>query len=135
MSYRLRKITPIMVVDAIEPVLSFWTDHLGFNVTAEVPHEEHIGFVILEKDGCEVMYQTLASVGADVPSLSATPMRGTTIFIEVDDIDAIENTVAVAGAEVVVPRRTTFYGSTEIFVREPAGNVVGFAQFAADPQS
>ncbi len=46
-----------------------------------------------------------------------------------DDIDAIEK--AVAGAEIVVPRRTTFYGSTEIFVREPAGNVVGFAQLAA----
>lgn len=48
-----------------------------------------------------------------------------------DDIDAIENAVKNAGAEVLVPRRTTFYGSTEIFVREPAGNVVGFAQFAS----
>jgi hypothetical protein len=29
-----------------------------------------------------------------------------------------------------VPRHTTFYGSTEIYVREPGGNTVGFAQFA-----
>ncbi len=53
---------------------------------------------------------------------------------EVDDIDAIEAAVTGAGAEIVVPRRTTFYGSTEIFVREPAGNVVGFARFAAEAQ-
>ena len=30
----------------------------------------------------------------------------------------------------VVPRRTTFYGADELIVKEPAGNVVTFAQFA-----
>ena len=130
-AFTLRKITPIMQVTAIEPVLSFWTDRLGFRITAEVPHGDHIGFVILEKNGYEVMYQTEASVEADASVLAGHPLGGTILFIEVDDIDAIEN--AVKGAEVLVPRRTTFYGSTEIFVREPAGNVVGFAQFAADP--
>jgi uncharacterized glyoxalase superfamily protein PhnB len=132
-SYRLKKVTPIMQVEAIEPLLSFWTEHLGFNITAQVPHEEHIGFVILEKDGYEVMYQTQASVAADASTLSSHPLGGTILFIEVDDIDAIETAVAAAGAEVLVPRRKTFYGSTEIFVREPAGNVVGFAEFAPEP--
>lgn len=127
-AFKLSKITPIMQVAAIEPVLSFWAG-LGFQITAEVPHGDHIGFVILAKNGFEVMYQSQASVEADAPVLADTPLRGTILFIEVDDIDAIEN--AVASAEVLVPRRTTFYGSTEIFVREPAGNVVGFAQFAA----
>ena len=32
------------------------------------------------------------------------------------------------GADIVHPRRKAFYGATEIFVREPAGHVVGFAQ-------
>lgn len=35
------------------------------------------------------------------------------------------------GFEVVVPRRSTFYGAEEVFVREPGGNVVGFAEFGA----
>jgi hypothetical protein len=73
------------------------------------------------------MYQAQASVEADAPVLLGLPLGGTILFIEVDDIDAIEN--ALEGTEIVVPRRQTFYGSTEIFVREPAGNVVGFAQF------
>jgi hypothetical protein len=47
----------------------------------------------------------------------------------VDDINAVER--VVAGLEVVVPRRTTFYGAEEIFVRAPCGTVVGFAQPAA----
>jgi uncharacterized glyoxalase superfamily protein PhnB len=132
MSYTLKKITPILQVAAIEPVLAFWTEHFGFAVTVQLPHEDHIGFVILEKDGYEVMYQSQASVAGDVNALSGHPLGGTILFIEVDDIDAIEKAVAAAGAEIVVPRRQTFYGSTEVFVREPAGNVVGFAQFAAE---
>ncbi len=48
------------------------------------------------------------------------------LFITVADLDAVEKTVA--GAPVVKPRHQTFYGSTEIYVREPGGNTVGFAQ-------
>jgi len=33
----------------------------------------------------------------------------------------------------VKPRHQTFYGSTEFYVREPGGNVVGFAAFNAQP--
>jgi hypothetical protein len=76
------------------------------------------------------MYQTRASVQADAPALAERmPMEGSFLFIEVDDLDAVER--ALEGVEQVVPRRKTFYGAEEIFVREPAGNIVGFAQFGA----
>ena len=125
----MKKLTPILLVDAIEPMLPFWTERLGFQKTAEVPEGDHLGFVILAKDGIEVMYQTRASVDNDVPSLRDMPSRGAMLFIEVESIDAVEN--ALKGVEVVVPRRKTFYGADELFVREPGGNVVGFAQFAS----
>ena len=35
---------------------------------------------------------------------------------------------ALRGFEVVMPRRETFYGSTEIGYREPGGHYVTFAQ-------
>jgi hypothetical protein len=35
------------------------------------------------------------------------------------------------GAPVVKPRHQTFYGSTEIYVKEPGGNTVGFAAFGS----
>lgn len=123
------KLTPILTVEAIEPCLPFWLDRLGFTKTTEVPHEDRLGFAILQKDGIEVMYQTLDSIAADAPSLAAgMPKGGSILFIEVDDIDAIET--AMAGADIVVPRRRTFYGAEEIFAREPGGHLVGFAQFA-----
>lgn len=121
----VKRISPILFVDEIEPVLLFW-DRLGFEKTAEVPHEGRCGFVILEKDGLEVMYQTRASVADDVPAMRRTPMGGTILYMEVDDIEHV--LMAMEGEEVVVPRRKTFYGADEIFVREPGGHVVGFAE-------
>jgi hypothetical protein len=75
MSYYLKRISPVLMVTRIEPCLAFW-EALGFDRTTDVPHGDHLGFVILEKNGLEVMYQTKDSVAGDVPSLAATPMGG-----------------------------------------------------------
>ena len=127
----MRKLTPVLVVDAIEPVLPFWVDRLGFTAVAEVPHGDALGFVILARDDVELMYQTRASVADDAPA--ALPHGGTTadataLFFEVAELDAL--VAAVEGLELVVPRRRTFYGTEEIGVREPGGRVVMFAQHA-----
>jgi hypothetical protein len=123
----IRKLTPILYVEEIEPVLPFWTDRLRFAVTTEVPQGDNLGFVILEKDGIEVMYQTRASVQADVPAVSGTPVGGSILFIEVDDLEGLMG--SLEGVPIVVPRRKTPYGADEIFVREPGGHLIGFASF------
>jgi hypothetical protein len=124
---KISRLTPVLLVEAIEPVLDFWVTRLGFGKTAEVPHGDKLGFVILERDGIQVMYQTRESVAADIPPLGDSPQRGTFLFLEVDNLDAIGS--ALSGITPVVPRRKTFYGADELIVREPAGNVVTFAQF------
>ena len=122
----MNKLSPIIFVDAIEPCLPFWTDRLGFDVTVTVPHGDELGFAILQKGGVELMYQTHESLAGDLPALSDDARRNTTIlFIEVDDVDEVER--ALKGVEVLVPRRQTFYGMDEIFVRGPCGSVIGFA--------
>ena len=124
----LKQLTPVLVVDAVEPGLAFWTDRFGFAKTIEVPGPDgRLIFGAVQRDGIEVMYQTRASVIEERPE-AASEMNGKSIvlFIQVDDIDATEK--ALAGAPVVKARHETFYGSTEIYVREPGGHVVGFAQ-------
>lgn len=127
----VKRLTPVVYVEAIEPVLPFW-ERLGFEKTAEVQEGEVLGFVILEKDGVQLMYQTRASVQADVPALADTPMRGNLLFVEVADLDAVVE--ALGDIEHAFPRRTTFYGAHEVFVREPGGNLVTFAQFPEGQQ-
>lgn len=125
MNPKLDKLTPILVVEAIEPCLGFWVERLGFEKTVEVPHGETIGFCILVAEGLELMLQSRASVEDDVPAIAAG-VRGSVLFLEVPDLDAVA--AAVAGVEILIPERTTFYGMRELFVREPGGHVVGFAQ-------
>lgn len=127
----MKKLTPILVVDAIEPCLPFWTERLGFEVTVTVPHGDAIGFAILQHGDVEVMYQSRGSVNEDVPALTDRVAGQTsTLFIEVEGLDPI--VAALDGAEVLVPRRRTFYGMDEIFVRADCGTVVGFAAAVGD---
>lgn len=123
---KVHNVTPVLHVEAIEPCLPFW-ERLGWTRDAEVPEGDRLGFIILKHGDAQVMLQTQESIRKDVPEVADTPMGGTLLFIVVDDIDAVE--AALGDAEVVHPRRTTFYGATEVIVREPAGNVVTFAQF------
>jgi hypothetical protein len=128
----MKKLTPVFVVERIEPCLDFWVNRLGFAKTVEVPHGDALGFVILARGNVEIMYQTVDSVREDAPVMlegrsdGASP-NGT--YIEVSDIDDVEK--RLAAWEITVPRRTTFYGATEIGVREPAGNFIMFAQLTS----
>jgi uncharacterized glyoxalase superfamily protein PhnB len=119
-----------LIVDAVEPCVKFWTDRLGFEVTNKVPDNDgKLIFASVQKGAVEIMYQTRASVISEDPG-AARDLTGHSValFITVDDLDSIEK--SLAGAPVVKPRHDTFYGSTEIYVREPGGNTVGFAQFS-----
>src|SRR5829696_8609508 len=97
MTTRMQKLTPVLIVDAIEPCLSFWTERLGFELTVQVPEGDRLGFVILVKDGIEVMYQSWASIRGDIPALAAgadthAPPK-TALFIEVADVEAVAQAV------------------------------------------
>ena len=122
----MKKLAPVIMVDAIEACLPFW-ERLGFTKTAEVPEGDRLGFVILAKDGVEIMYQTHESVEKDAGGLVPRARgHGAGFFIEVSDIESVAR--ALDGVEIVVPRRQTFYGMDEIGVREPGGHVVVLAQ-------
>jgi len=124
---RIEKSTPVLFVDAIEPSLPFWQERLGFERPVEVPDGERTGFAILTNGVVDIMYQTKALLHKDSAAHAAVFHDDKTfLFVEVDDIDAVAS--ALHGFEIVLPRRETFYGSTEIGYREPGGHFVTFAQ-------
>lgn len=125
---RMESLSPVVFVGEIEPCLPFWTDRLGFEVQAAVENEGRYDFVLLLKDGVQLMYQTRRSLGEDLPQLEERDHETSVfLYLRVDDIDAIEQ--CLDGVPRVQPRRETFYGATEVAVREPAGNPVVFAEF------
>jgi uncharacterized glyoxalase superfamily protein PhnB len=128
-------VTPVLLVESIEPVIDLWERRLGLERVATVEHEGSMGFVMYAGDGWSLMYQSRASALADIGAESAQArqaleaMRGhrQCVFVKVSDIDAVEK--QLAGLPFLMPRRTTFYGSTEIGIQDPAGHLVTFAQF------
>ena len=127
-SMNVKKITPVLLVKEIEPLIPFWVGKLGFTKTVEVPDGNKLGFVIFQKESAEVMYQTFASVEKDAPKeVAATAGKGPTyLYLEVDDIDAV--LAAMKDAKLVMPMRTAFYGMKEFSVQDPGGHFVTFAQ-------
>ena len=120
------KITAVLMVDEIEKSLPFWIDRMGFTKTVDVPEGDRLGFVILAKDGAELMLQTIESVRKDAPQfVPPAHSFNVALFIEVEDFADILK--RLEGYPIALPDRTTFYGMREIGVHEPGGHIVVFA--------
>src|ERR1043166_6883977 len=97
----LKQLTPVLIVDQVEPCLGFWTERFGFALENKVPGPDgKLVFASVKKDGIEVMYQTRTSVAADLPD-AAKDLHGhsTALFITVADLGEVEK--ALAGAPVL----------------------------------
>jgi uncharacterized glyoxalase superfamily protein PhnB len=129
LSASLKQLTPVLIVESVEPCIKFWVDRLGFAVTNQVPGPDgKLIFASVQLGSVEIMYQTRGSVIDEQPGAAGDLMgHSVALFITVDDLDQVAK--ALVGAPMVKPRHKTFYGSIEIYVREPGGNTVGFAQF------
>jgi uncharacterized glyoxalase superfamily protein PhnB len=117
-SMNVKRITPVLLVNEIEPVLPLWIDQLGFTKTIEVPEGNKLAFVAFQKGAAEVMYQTFISVEKDAPpAMAAAARKGPTyLYLEVDNLDAV--LAAMKGVHKVMPERTAFYGMREFAVQE-----------------
>lgn len=136
----LRKSTPVLMVERIEPVLEFWK-RVGVDKVMDVPEGEgtaaRLGFAILAGPGVEVMYQTATSVQADLvesasvrDAFRAEPQQAY-LFVEVASIRDLER--RMEGERLVMPYRETFYGAKELAYDDRAGNIVIFAEMPASP--
>lgn len=127
----VKRITPVLFVQDVEPCVKFWVERFGFEKAAEVPDGDKLAFAMLQKGNVELMYQSYASADKDVgTTISEVVRKGPTfLYVEVDSLD--QTITAVKGTEVVMPKRKTFYGSTEIGIKDPAGHYITFAEFPA----
>jgi hypothetical protein len=121
---KLKKLTTLLVVDDIEACLGTW-QKLGYEVTVRVPETGPAGFVILAGAAGELMLQTKASLSDDMTSV-AERKPSHLLYGDVESLKAAEK--ALVNARVIVPRRKTFYGATEIWWELEDGVVLGLAE-------
>jgi len=127
----VKRITPVLLVKEIEPLVPFWVERLGFTKTVEVPDSDRLAFVAFQKGSAEVMYQTYASVEKEAPKeVAGGAGKGPTyLYMEVDNLDAV--LTAMKDVRIVMPVRTAFYGMKEFTVADPGGHFITFAQSVA----
>jgi len=121
---KLDKLTTLLVVDRIEPCLPTWKA-LGYELTVRVPDDGPLDFAILTGPKGDLMFQTKRSLAEDLPAVAKR--RPKTVFYA-DVRSLAEAKKAVRGAEVLVPKRKTFYGATESWVALDDGTIIGFAE-------
>ena len=124
------KITAVLIVEEIEKSLPFWVDRMGFTKTVDVPEGDRLGFVILVRDGAELMLQTVESVRKDAPQFAPESRSNSVgLFVEVADFEDVLK--RLNGYPIALADRTTFYGMREVGVFEPGGHTVIFAARSA----
>jgi hypothetical protein len=122
----LKKLTTLLIVNAIEPCLGTWQE-LGYEVTVRVPDEGPLGFVILGGPAGELMLQTRSSLAEDMVVVERRKPTHL-LYGDVESLNVAEK--ALSHARVVVPRRKTFYGATEIWWELEDGVILGLAEHA-----
>lgn len=93
------KVTPLLVVDRIAPSLGFY-EKLGYGAVISVPHEDHLGFVLLAQGDGQIMLQTRGSLAADVPTVAST---GASSLLYVD-VESLEAALVAAAESGLAPR-------------------------------
>lgn len=128
-----RRLSPVFLVDRVEPCIEFWAERLGFDIRLQVDGADGIEFVILGKDDAEVIYRSAESLNLDAPGLLDSDHQPWDILhVQVDDLEEI--LPRLDGLEIVVPLRESGFGGREIYVTEPSGRLVAITSSNEAPE-
>ena len=119
----IKTATPVLIADDVTACIEFWKA-FGFETVATVPEGDGLGFAMLTNGAVTIMYQTRTSAAAQNPK-AAEGLDRAALYLDVSDYDAV---LSIAKTHpIVVDDHATDYGTREIYVRDPGGNLIGFA--------
>jgi uncharacterized glyoxalase superfamily protein PhnB len=120
----MKKLTPVLLVEELQPSIEFYRGVLGFEVKTEMPLE---GFAALESGDVEVMLETRKAMTHDFPTLADAPAGGgNVLYFETEDVDSLRRRVE-GRTRILTDLRDQPYGMREFVVSDPSGNLVTLA--------
>lgn len=124
----LSRLTPNLMVEDVNATVAFYRDVLGFDLVTSVPESGALDWALVRRDTVDVMFQSRASLAADLPQFrDRSPGGALTFYIDLEGIDALYAQVAGRGA-VVKDLATTFYGTREFTMEDCNGFLLTFAE-------
>lgn len=127
---KFESLAPNVIVDDANKAVEFYTNLLGFRLVASVPETGTFNWAMVQRDGVVIMFQTLASIQEDLPSLRIEKKGSLgTFFIRVANLEEYYKQLK-GTVEIADDFRTTFYGMKEFTVKDLNGYFLTFAEEA-----
>ncbi|MGB8011664.1 MAG: VOC family protein [Terriglobales bacterium] len=125
---QIKKLTPNLVVRNVEASLKFYREILGLEKAISVPDESPYVFAAVSNGTVEIFFNDQKTVAPEYPKLAAAIGASLTLYMEVDDLQAIFDRVQKAGAKISMPVTEQFYGMKEFAFEDGDGYTITIAQ-------
>jgi uncharacterized glyoxalase superfamily protein PhnB len=133
-----KKLTPNLMVDAMNRTLDFYINILGFDFVMGVPEnsqevviqrqpKQDLQFSLVKSGNVEIMFQSQKSLTAEIPQFQGVPVGASSTFYF--DVENVKGLYAKIKGEVALVKEleTKFYGKDEFYIRDPEGYILCFA--------
>jgi uncharacterized glyoxalase superfamily protein PhnB len=127
-----KAVMPMITVDSVDDLRSFYVDKLGFShMMGVVGRDGQFDFCTVVRDGAKVM---LMRPQEPLEGSAPSSRRPVEIYLEVSDVDALHADVRKRGVPISLPLETQWWGDRTFAVRDPYGYQVWFYQTVAEPK-
>jgi len=122
----MQSVSPNIFVNDINKTIDFYKK-LGFNVVTTVPEEGALDWAMLTCGNVTFMFQTFASLGANLPAVSRQNGGSLLLYIQTTRIrkfyEAIKDKVTIVSDIEIAS-----YGATEFSILDINGYILTFAE-------
>jgi uncharacterized glyoxalase superfamily protein PhnB len=122
----MQSIYPVLKYSDAHAAIDFLERAFGFQRHAV--HEGEGGAIVHAELRFGDQVVMLSSAGVGDPAYDQGLGR-TTVYVVVDEVDALYDTAKAAGAEIVLEPTDQDYGSRDFSARDPEGNIWSFGTY------
>jgi len=125
---QINKLTPNLVVRGVDASLKFYREVLGLETGITVPEQSPYVFGSVTNGRVEIFFNDQKAVAAEYPKLAATIGGSLTLYMEVDNLEAVKERVEKNGAKISMPVTEQFYGMREFAFEDADGYTITIAE-------
>lgn len=125
--------TPIITVDSVDDIQSFYMDTLGFTRAMGVVGEDgQLNMVTVVLGGAKLMFaRSRGKMDGTQPSASERPVE---VYLEVADVDAYHAQLKERSVRISDPLTLQWWGDKTFKVTDPGGYEIWFYQKLGEPK-
>ncbi|MBO9617147.1 MAG: VOC family protein [Dyadobacter sp.] len=119
MHFKIKEITPLLLVHDLEAAIAFYVRQLGFTLVFR--YEDF--YASIEKDGHPIHLKT--DYKAPKEARAQNEAENIDLLFAVDNLEALFEEISKKEIDIVQPLREMPYGK-EFYIADPDGNLIAF---------